>query len=234
MNITELVELSWPWPVVVGHRGSASTHPENTIASFQEAYRVGAQMVECDVHMSGDGDVIVIHDDTLDRTTELFGPVSSISTRELVAAGIPLLSDVLELEKPVIIEIKSGRGISQALMRELEHHGALHRTVIFGFNRVHLEEVRALNASQFTARLLTRPEIEIEALLRNLAEYRIDGLALNHWSITENVANHCRAARVPLFAWTVPPGDEVTRLHGLGVNFIITDHPQLVVAQLSG
>ncbi len=232
MNISQLVELSWSRPVVIGHRGSPSTHAENTMGSFVEAYRAGAAMVECDVHVSADGDVVILHDEMLDRTTTLRGPVSDISTRELVSANVPLLSDLLGLGEPVVVEFKGGQDVVRLTIREIQRHSAEGRTVLFGFHRPHLLEARELSETQFLALLLGGPEGDTNSLLRGLVDDRIDALALHHSSITADLARECREAKVPLFAWTVPPGEEVTRLHEVGVNFIITDHPQFVTRQL--
>ena len=70
-------------PVVVAHRGASSTRPENTLAAFDEAIALGAPFVECDVRLSADGVAMVIHDPTLDRTTDGDGPVHLRSAADL-------------------------------------------------------------------------------------------------------------------------------------------------------
>ncbi len=70
-------------PRIIGHRGSAETTPENTLESFREGVEFGAQILELDVHMSSDGEVIVCHDDTVDRTTNGTGKISNLSLSQL-------------------------------------------------------------------------------------------------------------------------------------------------------
>ena len=63
----------------IAHRGGSKIRPENTFAAFDHAVALGADAIECDVHLSRDGEVVVIHDPTLDRTTDATGPVSAMS-----------------------------------------------------------------------------------------------------------------------------------------------------------
>lgn len=98
--------------VVIGHRGAGSSgtdeaFPENTIESAQQAFVEGADMVEIDVQISADGAVVLMHDDTVDRTTEGSGCVSALSLDEMRALGVPTLPEFLAaVEGAVNIEIK--------------------------------------------------------------------------------------------------------------------------------
>src|SRR5690606_17160459 len=97
-------------------RGGAGLRPENTMAAFEHAVSLGVDAVECDVHLARDGEVVVIHDDTLDRTTDARGPVSALTAAELARVdagasfvdasggapwrgagiGVPRLADLLD------------------------------------------------------------------------------------------------------------------------------------------
>src|SRR5690606_21650247 len=74
--------LSLDTPVVIAHRGGAGLRPENTMAAFEHAVSLGVDAVECDVHLARDGEVVVIHDDTLDRTTDARGPGPALTAAE--------------------------------------------------------------------------------------------------------------------------------------------------------
>src|SRR5439155_678137 len=105
-------------PRIAAHRGGAGLWPENSLTAFRGALGLGVDLVELDVHQSGDGEVVVIHDPTLDRTTAGRGPVSRRTVGELAAAplrggageGVPRLRDVLDLLRPtttgLLLEIK--------------------------------------------------------------------------------------------------------------------------------
>jgi glycerophosphoryl diester phosphodiesterase len=99
---------------VIAHRGFSGKHPENTLRSFRAAEELGVDMVECDVHASADGQLAVIHDATLDRTTNGSGPVAARTMTELRAldAGegerIPTLEELLDaVSCPVVVEVKA-------------------------------------------------------------------------------------------------------------------------------
>src|ERR1700675_773367 len=84
-------------PRVIGHRGAAGLAPENTLAGFRKAAEIGVGWVEVDVHLSADGVPVVIHDDTLDRTTSGTGPVAAKSAAALEALGVPTLAATIAL-----------------------------------------------------------------------------------------------------------------------------------------
>jgi glycerophosphoryl diester phosphodiesterase len=151
---TDLALKPKDWPVNIAHRGGAEIAPENTLEGFREGLRVGAGVLELDVHTTADGHVVVIHDDTVDRTTESTGPVREMSFAEIrrLDAGyrftsdegetfpyrgegikIPTLEQVYEefVEEPINIEIKGERpGIEEAVWRVIEAAEAEERTLV--------------------------------------------------------------------------------------------------------
>src|SRR5579864_6919321 len=113
--------------VAIAHRGGSRLRPENTLAAFDHALTLGVDGLECDVHLSSDGEVVVIHDDRLDRTTNASGPVAARTAADLgrldagfrfdeaagfpyrgCGIGVPRLADLLDraASVPLIIEIK--------------------------------------------------------------------------------------------------------------------------------
>jgi glycerophosphoryl diester phosphodiesterase len=142
------------WPVNIAHRGGAEIAPENTLEGFREGLRVGAGVLELDVHTTADGHVVVIHDDVVDRTTNSTGAVREMTLAELkrLDAGyrfsrdggatfpfrgegirIPTLEEVYDefVEVPINIEIKGERpGIEEAIWWVIEEAGAEERTLV--------------------------------------------------------------------------------------------------------
>ena len=117
-------------PLIVGHRGAADLAPENTLKAFRRGLEAGADMLECDVHLSADGKDVIIHDATLDRTAQEDSPLRTGAVAELTRAEldqvlvgegehIPTLTEVLDLaaalphdpsrHAPVLVEIKVSR-----------------------------------------------------------------------------------------------------------------------------
>jgi glycerophosphoryl diester phosphodiesterase len=142
------------WPVNVAHRGGAGIAPENTLEGFREGLRVGAGVLELDVHTTADGHVVVIHDDLVDRTTQGVGPVREMTLAEIkrLDAGyrftrdggrtfpyrgqgvrVPTLAEVYEefAEVPINVEIKGERpGIEAAVWRVIEAASSGERTLV--------------------------------------------------------------------------------------------------------
>jgi len=140
-----------------GHRGNPAEHPENTLASFQSAIDAGCDMVECDVHLTTDGELAVIHDHLLDRTTNGTGLVGAHTLAELreLDAGqgqkIPLLEEVFDLVRDrvgLVIETKQNPvpypGLEEKLAAVLREHGMVEQFNVISFHhrRIrHLKEV---------------------------------------------------------------------------------------------
>ena len=141
-------------PLVGGHRGNPAEQPENTMASFSSAVELGVDLIECDVHMSLDGELVVIHDHTLERTTSGTGLVFQHTAAELrrLDAGngeqVPFLREVVELAKDRVglcIEIKQiplrYPGLEEALVRLLRDLEMIDQVAVISF---HHAAVRAL------------------------------------------------------------------------------------------
>ena len=104
-GLAELRESVRPW--VIAHRGYSGRFPENTMAAFAAAVDAGADMIELDVGLSADGIPMVIHDDTVDRTTAGRGPVVAHTVPELEALGVSSLEEILQrITIPINIELK--------------------------------------------------------------------------------------------------------------------------------
>jgi glycerophosphoryl diester phosphodiesterase len=237
---SEIVARSWNQTLVVGHRGAAAYAPENTLPSFEEAIKSGAVATECDVFMSQDGVPMVMHDATLDRTTDLTGRVDATPAQTMIDAGIPTLEKLITTLKGRIvhvIEIKAGVNVEQAVVDLVRKHKVTEETIVFSFNPQIIQKVEALAPEIFTVWLSAAPAQgeALEALpnrLRN--ELKVDAVGFQFRNVNAPLADRLRTEKIPLFVWTVPPGAEVDRLKDLRVNFIITDHPRDVRAQLGG
>ena len=151
-----------PW--VIGHRGVPGEAPENTLSGFELAIRHGADLIEIDLHLSADEQLVVIHDDRVDRTTNGKGRVGDLSYSELRAldAGswmgpqfrgerIPTLSDVLELsadEAGVVIDLKQGseryEGIELLLARAIEAAQRLEDVIVISRDSAAIGSIRAM------------------------------------------------------------------------------------------
>jgi glycerophosphoryl diester phosphodiesterase len=144
-------------PLLGGHRGNPAEHPENTMRSFRSAIAAGCDLIECDVHLSSDGRLVVIHDHTLERTTNGSGMVKDHSAAELrkLDAGdgekIPLLQEVVELalgKVGLVIETKQlphlYPGLEEKLVNMLRQLGAVSECAVVSFNHTAIHELRKM------------------------------------------------------------------------------------------
>jgi glycerophosphoryl diester phosphodiesterase len=143
---------------VIAHRGGAHYAPENTLAAFRNAIALGADRLEFDVQMTKDGNLVVIHDETLDRTTNGSGPINGLTLAQVSAldAGqgekIPTFEEVIKLAQVAGIDIfpeaKSAHlypGIEEKMLAALEYAGYLDHTVIQSFEADSLNRFHQLN-----------------------------------------------------------------------------------------
>lgn len=145
----------------IAHRGASDKAPENTLVAFERALEQGADALECDVHLSADGEVIVIHDETVDRTTDGHGPVAEMTVAELqrLDAGswkdrrfagqrIPTLSEVSELARgraQLFIELKGASPeLPARVVQVLRESGVAEQAWLFTDERAVLEALRNL------------------------------------------------------------------------------------------
>lgn len=235
-------------PLVIGHRGASADAPENTIAAFELAIEQGADGIELDVHLSGDEQPVVIHDFTLERTTDGAGPVSERSVRELkrLDAGgwrdrrfrgqrVQTLQEVLERFRDRArfwIELKAGSalypGIEERVVSTIEIYEAVDRVLVQSFDLDAIDRVRALNHEIPVGALVAQAPLE-PALLR---AGRIGAICPGAHVLTEELLGEIRGAALDCYVWTVNEPAQMDRLVEWRVSGIITDRPGLLRARL--
>ena len=239
IDSSALINKSWSATHVVGHRGAAAYVAENTLASFEKAVESGADAAECDVHMSKDGVAFVIHDSTLKRTFGVEGAVKDMTAAELKRAGVPTLAEYIQVLKGKcvqVIEIKDGVGVVAASVKEVVKAGTQKETIFFSFNSAFVKEAKELQPD-IPAIWLVAKKYEpstFDELMKLKGDCKADGVGFPYGNVSSELATYLRGDKVPLFVWTVPPGEEVDRLKSYRVNFIITNHPKDVREQIKG
>jgi len=229
----------------VAHRGASALAPENTIAAFERAVELGADVIELDLHMSQGGELVVIHDDTLDRTTDGSGPVHQRSLAELMRldagrwfgegfAGqrIPRLDEVLDRfagKVPLALEIKAGStffpGIEEKVVSALRERAAIDQTAVASFDHYALRRLKEIEPTIRTAALLVGRPVSLSAIA---GPAKADGLALEASFVTKTEVEACRAAGLQIVVWVVNDPAQMRHFIGLGVDGIITDRPDLL------
>jgi glycerophosphoryl diester phosphodiesterase len=221
---------------VIGHRGASGKFPENTVLAFREALARGADALELDVRVSRDGAAMVIHDATLDRTTDGSGPVVELALEELRTLdagrgeGIPTLDQVLEEfpRTPLILEIKEVR-VAQHAVACLLHHGATERVLVGSFQS---QALAPFDGPRFH-RSASRRETALAWAASRVGVgvpggYEAFTVPEQHGSLTIVDARFATAARRrarPVHVWTVDDPLQARRLRSAGVCGIITNFP---------
>ncbi len=241
------VEILRP-PVWVAHRGNSSVAPENTLAAIRSALALDPQpsFVEVDVYASADGRLVVIHDDTLERTTDQVGAVASKKWDELsqVSAGyaekfgstfaqerIPLLSEVLDSVAGsgvgVMIEIK-GAGIGAQVARLVESRGETDRHVVASFKDSVIRASKAAVPALATLWLVGEPTLEDPQRCKG---FGAAVLGTSKDSVTPELVQACQQAGRFLWVYTVNDPMRSRELQALGADGIISDSLAFVRAR---
>ena len=237
---------------VIAHRGFSGAAPENTIAAVRAAIDLGADMVEIDVTLTADNHIVVIHDETLDRTTNGSGKVFDFTRAELqlLDAGawfaprfagerIPSLDAVLdECEGRILlnVEIKSEaveRGIVKKVATSIQRQRMIDQVVVSSFSPTALDQMHK-----------EAPEIRT-AVLYNTKFHKgqdavdiVDGLGASVFNIkrqrlTKTMLRRCSEHGIPVGIYTVNKPGRMRRLIKKGIDAINTDHPDRLLEILS-
>lgn len=232
---------------VIGHRGNSHVAPENTLAAIEAAFAVGATMVEVDVHLSRDGIPVVIHDETLDRTTNGKGPVAAMTLRELslLDAGswkgatyrgerIPSLAALFMAAKGkgrVLLDLKV-EGMGAALAQVARSAGLGHDALVVGTwtHTQMIDSVRHLKGAEIlqsdTAPTQWDDAFFERQLARGVTGFEIPG----PWSEDFVAAAHRHG--MPVYAYTINDERTMRDLVAMGIDGIETDVPALLVRVL--
>ena len=217
-------------PLILGHRGSPARAPENTLLAFRLAMDEGADGVELDVQPAADGAPVVIHDATLERTTDAAGAVASLAWAELSAARargepVPRLEQAVawaaESGAWLNVEIKSA-GAEAASVAAVEAAGVLERTFFSSFLPDVVTRVRevAPHATRFL--LGERWDDETRENARRL---EVRGVCLHHAAATADALAELRSLGLDVVVWTVDDAERMRELLRGGVRAIITNQP---------
>ncbi len=234
---------------VHGHRGAAGLAPENTLAAFRAAMAVGVDALEMDLHVTRDGEVVVIHDETLDRTTDGRGGIAELTLEQIKQrdAGmkfapafqgerIPALREVIELVKAsgntrirMDLEIKYGEGqegepedFEERVLKVLRQAGFVGRVNVISFYRPSLVKMKKLEPNVRTGLLVRGREAPKDpaGLVR---QYRADYYSPGFRLVTAGAVAALHLAGIPIVPWTVNEVAEMQRLIRLGIGNLAGD-----------
>jgi glycerophosphoryl diester phosphodiesterase len=247
-----LMGLQWSgkFPVlVIAHRGFSGGAPENTLAAFKKAIDLGVDMIELDVLLSKDGQIVVIHDDTLNRTTNGKGRVTDYTLDELkqLDAGswfgnqfsgekIPTLKEVLELTRGKMflnIELKKGNlgrytmmDLADRSLQEVEEVGMLNQVVFASFDPSAIDRIIGKNPKIPVALIYNQSWTFPQEVTggRSVTVLSCSGMVLTQTNITNT---HQRGMKV--IVWTLNTEEHMEHFLNMGVDGIVTNYPDRLI-----
>jgi len=240
-------------PLVIAHRGCKAKYPENTLAAFEGAIHAGAHMIELDVTLTRDRKLVVIHDDTLDRTTNGKGAVWDFSLDEIrkLDAGtwfhprfsgekIPLLEEVLDLAAGRIMvnieikanaweEIKLPDAIENQVMETILKKKAVETVLVSSFEHKFLDAMAAMEKPPEIG-LLTHDPGDGEVLVR-CRQVGAFSIHPNQRKVDSAMVHRMKAAELRVFPFCVNSTGKIRELLRMGVDGVFTDDPLLIKKQ---
>lgn len=239
-----------PHPIIFAHRGGGHEAPENSMAAFRLAQAGGITHIETDSHLTADGQVVLCHDDSIDRTYDGRGKIAQMTYAELKkyknAAGesIPLLREVFEVFPTLNFNIDAKEpSVTDPLLEVIESCGAASRTLVGSFSEKRLQYVREQDITGLSTSL------GIAAITRLVVASQT-GFPADTWRVPGPVSS-ARAAQIPdktrgirvttprliatahnaglaVHVWTINDPATMTRLLDWGVDGIMTDRPTML------
>jgi glycerophosphoryl diester phosphodiesterase len=238
-------------PQIVAHRGSAADRPENALSSFIAAAQSGADQIELDVHLSADGELVVIHDATLDQTTEGRGAVSSLTLSELkqirlrgLDETIPTLAEVLDAVGNRIhtrIEIKRNAqaqeyvGMAEPIMEAVESRGLKDRVTIMCFQ---LDSLLPFAKAGYQTSLSFSKNFgsdkDLPGLVKRLAGEGISDIGYFFHELDHAGMETIKSAGLTVGVWTVNGAPRLDYWLRQPISYVLTDQSELAIQLACG
>lgn len=230
---------------IFAHRGASGYRPENTLEAFALADAMGADGVELDVQLTKDGEVVVAHDETIDRVSDHKGLLSSYTLAELKSFNfggqhsseqIPLLSEVLELLKPtgmeINIELKTGLiwypDLEEKTIQLVEEFGMEDRVIYSSFNHYSIQKVKRLSPSARTGYLFSDVILDAEKYTK---EGGVEAMHLPYPQLLmPHLLKRYRESGLFLRLWTVNEEKYLDFFLKEKVEALITNYPDRAIA----
>lgn len=241
--------------LVVAHRGGAALAPENTLAAFENALKIGVDQVECDVHLSKDGELVIMHDPDVSRTTNGTGQIGEMTLAEIKKLNdaakfgdgswpeqkVPTLVEVLDVVKGkagIQIEIKVAAGnarypgIEKKVADALATRNMADQAIVISFDFPTLKDIKAIDPRIKTGALvnaqwmMARMAKSPEEIVGEVIQTTgADYFMPTSGSVTEALVKATHAKGMKLGTWTVDATGEMKRLAGWGVDGITSNRP---------
>ena len=218
--------------IIMGHRGAAALEPENTLLSIQRAMEIGVDAVEIDVRLSKDKEIVVIHDSTVDRTTDSTGPVSSFNIDELkkLDAGkgqfIPTLQEVIDVigkKIKLVIELKE-EGTVESVFKLIKRNNIEDTIYVISFWHRLVKTIKEMDSQIKTGVLLVGCPVSTCIATQASA----DALVMNYSFIDKAFVQTAHRENLKVFIWNIDKKNLLKPYVDMGVDGIGTNDPRVL------
>ena len=239
-------------PLIWAHRGASGSYPENTIPAFEEAIKMNSDGIELDIQLTKDGEMVVCHDETIDRTSNGSGNIKDYTLEELRQFNfnkilpslgevkIPTMKEVIDLIKPtnllINIELKTTiyfyEGIEEKIINLVHEEGMEDRVIYSSFNHASIVRIQQLDKNAKTAFLYMDSPIDFVSYAK---KHNVDAIhpALYNLQYPEEIMQ-AKKAGLEINVWPVNTKDHILSCMDIGVDGLITDYPDMAVAVVNG
>ena len=234
-------------PLTISHRACQGHAPENTLVGIRAAIAFGVDAVEIDVQISRDGTPVLVHDQTVDRTTDGTGRVTELTLEQLKSldagrgfapgfAGerIPTLAEALDLTRHtclLVIEVKQ-RGIEQEVAEIVRRMDAAAAAMVWSFHPEVVEASRTVLPEVPAAQLWSGRSGDTATVLDGTIRRGAQAISIEHGRVDESFVLAARLRGLSVFTWTADAPEEQARLAACGVAGICTNLPDILQATL--
>ncbi|MGB9659552.1 MAG: glycerophosphodiester phosphodiesterase [Nitrososphaerales archaeon] len=218
---------------IIAHRGASAYEPENTLRAIKRALELNAKMIEVDVRLSKDRQIVVIHDESVDRTTNGKGFVKDLTLEELKKLDtgkgerIPTLQEVINAVRNkaiLIIEIKVLK-IEDSVVKIIEKEGIEKEVVITSFYHPISRKIKELNPTIKTGVIFKCHPIKPAELALNA---HADSLFPEHKYVSEEMVKGAHENNLKIYPWTIDDPNRANQLIEMGVDGIVTNKPDML------
>lgn len=220
-------------PLRIGHRGAAGHAPENTLAAIRKGIALGVDFVEVDVRRTADGTLVILHDKTVNRTTDGKGRIDRLSLQEVKRfnAGndehIPTLEEVLKIAAGrvgLMLELKA-KGVAQQTVETVREAGFKEPVIYASFYHDELAHIRAIDPKAFRMALFGRlPAAPVDRAM----EYGPSHVGLRHDTAPRRLVEALHRAGLLLFVYTADRLSDIRHAVSLDVDGVISNYPERI------
>lgn len=232
-------------PLIIGHRGYHAGAPENTLTSIRQGFEQGADAVEIDLAKTADGHLVLLHDRTVNRTTNGQGAVAELTLEQVRAldagswkdakyAGerIPTFDEALDAARghgPLLLDLKA-EGLLDLISEAVRAKGMVDQVICCCWTMTAAEDARRYLPEAPACFLGSVPTTLPRDWLAGMLRHGLRALSLNYQSLTPEVVRAAHLRAMPVYAWTVNDPGSVELLTAMGVDGILTDDPAMALA----